>query len=123
MMESSSRDAADFETFWLRYLADHSDARTRAMHHIGISLALTAIAFGLIVGPLLPFLAAAPVFAYGLAWLSHAIYENNTPTAFGRPWWSLLASFRMYGLWLTGRLDAELARAGVGAVAKSAIRP
>ncbi len=102
-----------FDAFWLRYLRDHADPRTRHLHHAGMALALGSIMTAFTVGPMMPFLIAAPILAYGLAWFSHAVYERNTPTAFGHPYWSLISSFRMFGLSLLGRLCGELARAGV----------
>ena len=101
-----------FTEFWPSYLREHSRPGTRALHFAGtfivILLAAAAVASGewrlLIV---------LPFAGYGLAWLSHAAVERNRPATFVHPLWSLAADFRMFFLWLSGRLGAELERAGV----------
>jgi hypothetical protein len=102
-----------YPEFWRRYLAAHSDPRTRGLHYLGTSLAVAAIAAAAI-GRDWRWLAAAPVAGYALAWLGHLKFEHNRPETFGHPAWSLISDFRMFAMFLAGRLEGELRSAGVG---------
>jgi hypothetical protein len=102
-----------YADFWPRYLSGHADPRTRALHYLGTLAALAALA---LAGGTLDWrwLAAAPALGYGPAWLGHAVFEQNRPETFSHPAWSLYSDFRMLGLFLAGRIGAELRRAGIG---------
>jgi hypothetical protein len=102
-----------YPEFWRRYLAAHSDPRTRGLHYLGTSLAVTAIATAAVERDW-RWLAAAPVAGYTLAWLAHLKFEHNRPETFGHPVWSLISDFRMFGMFLTGRLGEELRGVGAG---------
>ena len=104
--------AASFEEFWPFYLREHSKPQTRALHYIGTSLVVLLAGYAL-AAQAWWWLAALPVVGYFFAWIAHFGVEKNRPATFTYPLWSLLADFRMWWLWLTGRLGPELRKAGV----------
>ena len=103
-----------YDEFWLSYLRAHRRPQTRAVHYCGTLLGLLCL---LLAAIRLDWrlLVMAPVIGYAFAWGAHFWLESNRPETFGHPLWSLGSDFRMLGLFLTGRLGPELARAqGVG---------
>lgn len=102
-----------FAEFWPFYLREHAKPGTRAFHYAGTSLVVLLAIAGIATGNSW-LLIAMPVAGYAFAWASHAMVERNRPATFTYPAWSLMADFKMWALWLTGRLGAELAAAGVG---------
>ena len=105
------RTCKSFEEFWPFYLREHSRPRTRALHYTGTSL-VVAIAILASATGRWPWLLAIPLAGYGFAWLAHFAVERNRPATFTYPLWSLAADFKMWWLWLTGRLGPELERSG-----------
>jgi len=101
-----------YEDFWPFYLREHSRPKTRALHYAGTSM-VVLIALAAIVTGAWWLLLALPIAGYGFAWAAHYRVERNRPATFTHPWWSLRADFRMWWLWLTGRLAPELERAGI----------
>lgn len=101
-----------FAAFWPYYLREHSRPGTRALHCAGTSL-VVLIAIGAVATRTWWLFWALPVAGYGFAWAAHMAVERNRPATFTHPLWSLAADFRMWALWLTGRLGPELERAGV----------
>ena len=68
-----------------------------------------------------PLLALGALFSgYGFAWVSHFFIEHNRPATFKYPFYSFASDWKMWALWLTGRLGPELEKAGVTPVARAA---
>jgi hypothetical protein len=111
-LEPVKRRYSTFAEFWPFYLREHSKPRTRALHYAGTSL-VVAIALVALVAGRWWLLLALPLAGYGFAWIAHFGVEKNRPATFTYPLWSLAADFRMWWLWLTGRLGPELGKAGV----------
>jgi len=107
-----AREYTTFAAFWPFYLREHSRPRTRALHYAGTTLVVLILLFAILTGRWL-LLLAVPIAGYGFAWVAHFGVEKNRPATFTYPLWSLAADFRMWWLWLTGRLAPELEKAGV----------
>jgi len=101
-----------FEAFWPYYLSEHSKPLTRAYHYVGTSL-VVLMAIACVVSGNLRFLIAMPLAGYFFAWVSHWRIEKNRPATFTYPLWSLIADFKMWFYWISGRLGPELKKAGL----------
>lgn len=101
-----------FDEFWPYYLQEHAKPRTRALHYVGTTLVFLVAAYAVFSGNLW-WLLAMPVAGYFFAWLAHFTVEKNRPATFTYPGWSLMADFKMYFMWLGGKLHPELEKAGV----------
>jgi len=102
----------DYGEFWLYYLREHRQPLTRALHYFGTGFGLALALAGVLTGSwsVLPL---ALVSGYLFAWVGHFWVERNRPATFKYPLWSFASDFRMLGLWLVGKLQGELERAGI----------
>lgn len=107
-----AQEYRSFAEFWPYYLREHSKPRTRALHYAGTTMVVAILAFALLTGRWV-WLLAIPLAGYGFAWIAHFAVERNRPATCTYPLWSLAADFKMWWLWLTGRLAVELDRAGI----------
>lgn len=107
-----ARTCTSFAEFWPFYLREHSRPFTRALHYLGTTL-VVGLAIAAVLSGRWWLFVALPLAGYFFAWLAHFAVEKNRPATFTYPLWSLLADFKMWWLWLTGRIGPELRRAGV----------
>ncbi|WP_447728798.1 Mpo1-like protein [Sphingomonas koreensis] len=108
-----ARAITRYADFWPYYLREHAKAQTRALHYAGTTLTFIALAAGIWLNSW--WFLAIPLAGYGFAWGAHFGVEKNRPATFTYPLWSLVSDYRMFFLWLTGRLGPHLKQAGVAA--------
>lgn len=100
-MESPNK-IKTYKEFYQFYLTEHSKPLTRAFHFLGILLVFVVI-FYVVKSGKERFLWYCPIFGYGFAWFSHAVFERNTPATFKYPIWSLASDFRLFFELLIGK--------------------
>jgi hypothetical protein len=105
------RAISRYADFWPHYLREHAKPQTRALHYAGTALTFAALAAGLWLDTW--WFLAIPLAGYGFAWAAHFMVERNRPATFTYPLWSLVSDYRMFFLWLGGRLGRHLKAAGV----------
>lgn len=96
-----------FAEFWPFYVAEHSRRSTRRLHFAGTTLGLACL-IGFLVTLDWRLLVAALVAGYAFAWIAHFFVEKNRPATFKYPLWSFIGDWKMWGLMLLGKMDAEL---------------
>jgi hypothetical protein len=108
-----SRSFNSFAEFWPYYVTEHSKPGTRILHLLGTTAGLACLAFFIASGRwwLFP-LALVP--GYGAAWAGHFLIEKNKPATFQYPLWSFIGDYKMIGLMLAGKMDAEVRRVATG---------
>jgi len=91
-----------YNEFYQLFLAEHSKAGTRFFHFLGTLIILSALIFVMYSGKE-RFLWYIPIFGFGIAWLSHAVFEKCTPATCRYPLWTLISDFRLFFELLTGK--------------------
>lgn len=109
-----ARHLTSYAEFWPFYLREHARPANRAVHYVGTIASVLGLAAAVVAGAWI-WLLIIPLLGYGPAWIGHFLIERNRPATFQAPFWSLISDWRMCGLFLTGRLGAELARHGIAA--------
>jgi hypothetical protein len=104
-----SERISSYEEFWPVYVRFHAHPVNRLLHLVGTTAAVASLGAFALTGRK-RFLAAVPVFGYGLAWVGHFLVEGNRPATFDHPAWSLRGDFEMILRMLNGTMDAEVER-------------
>lgn len=76
---------------------------------------LAAIGFGamFVMTSRVAYFMLAILAPYVFGFASHALVEHNKPVSLKHPVYSVRGAVQMFVFWATGRLEPELARAGV----------
>lgn len=96
-----------FAEFYPYYLSEHRSPVCRALHYIGSSLVLGALAL-MLVSQQWRYWWLLPLMGYGFAWVGHLVFEHNKPATFKHPFYSLAADWVMLKDFLTGQLKHKL---------------
>jgi hypothetical protein len=92
-----------FAEFYPFYLSEHRHPTCRRLHFAGTLLVLACAALAILTGSFW-WLAAAPLFGYGFAWVGHFFFERNRPATFSHPLYSLAGDWVMFTDVLAGRI-------------------
>ena len=102
----------NFTEFFPYYLREHAHPTCRALHYIGTTLVLGVVAYAVYTGQY-GSLWLMPLVGYFFAWVGHFFIEKNKPATFTYPLWSLIGDFKMYFLFISGRLGPRLDALGI----------
>jgi len=102
-----------YRDFWVAYLDAHRNPATRGMHYLATltGIAGTVLAIWM---EFLWFMAGGIGLGVVMAVGSHHLIEHNRPLIRVNPFYGAISDLRMCCLALSGRLNAEYARLGLG---------
>lgn len=86
---------ANFEEFYTFYKSIHENPRVRFWHSVGQFL-FFAYALAAILHHNWTLILWGLFTSYTVAWLSHKIFDGNSPATWRHPLWSLKAGGRMF---------------------------
>ena len=102
----------NFAEFFPYYLREHAHPTCRALHYIGTTLVFGIVAYAIYTAEPV-YLWLMPLVGYFFAWVGHFFIEKNKPATFTYPLWSLIGDFKMYFLFISGRLGPQLDELGI----------
>lgn len=108
-MSAEDGTIQSFEKFWPYYVGEHRKTITRALHYTGTSVGLLCAYKALRSGNL-KWIPVGLLCSYGPSWIGHFFVEHNRPATLTYPAWSLRADLKMFGLAMSGRMQAEVIR-------------
>lgn len=102
-----------YRDFWVAYLDAHRKPATRGMHYLATATGIGGAALAIWLE--LPwFMAGGIALGVVLAVSSHHLIERNRPLIRVNPFYGAVSDLRMCWLAMTGRLNAEYVRLGLG---------
>ena len=104
---------SNYRQFWPVYLAAHRGLWVQRLHVTATIAGALCCTVGAVLTEFF-FCRREIVLSYAIAFASHFFIEKNRPTAFRHPLLSALADVHMCALFLSGSLDRELQRVGLG---------
>ena len=102
----------NFAEFFPYYLREHAHPVCRGLHYVGTTIGLAIAAYAVSTQQYV-WLWGMPLAGYFFAWIGHFFIEKNKPATFTYPLWSLIGDFKMYGLFISGRLGPQLRELGI----------
>jgi len=100
------------DEFFDFYLLEHSDPTCRVLHYIATMTMAAGLIAAIVTGKWLLILTGIST-AYVFAWIGHFFFEHNKPASFSYPWASFKSDARMFGIFLSGKIDERMEQARI----------
>jgi hypothetical protein len=102
-----------YRDFWVAYLDAHRKPATRGMHYLATATGIGGAALAIWL-EFLWFMAGGIALGFVMAVGSHHLIEHNRPLIRVNPFYGAVSDLRMCWLAMTGRLNTEYGRLGLG---------